>query len=65
MDLDVLQYEELKSIFGCRKLKILCDTLDKEDIPYICDSKGYPLVLRDALNKRMSNGKATPTSPTP
>lgn len=65
MDLDVLQYEELKSIFGCRKLKILCDTLDKEGIPYICDSKGYPLVLRDALNKRMSNVKATPTSPTP
>ena len=59
--LDLVQYEELKEIFACRKVSILCDTLDKAGIPYITNSKGRPMVsrpqLEDALNGRRSDEK--------
>ena len=69
MNFDVILYEELKDIFGCRKISILKETLDAQSIPYICDSKGYPMCLRDAFEKRMrgaeENDNSTPASPTP
>ncbi len=69
MNFDVILYEELKDIFGCRKVKILCETLDAQSIPYICDSSGKPMVLRSAFEKRWSgpveDDTLTPTHPTP
>ena len=65
MNFDVILYDELKDIFGCRKISILKDTLDRQSIPYICDSKGNPMVLREALNKRLQDGESTPIHPTP
>ena len=69
VNFDVILSEELLDIFGCRKISILKKTLDDQLIPYICDSKGYPMVLRSALEKRLSgpvsNDTPTPTHPTP
>jgi hypothetical protein len=69
VNFDVMLYQELKDIFGCRKISILKETLDAQSIPYICDSKGYPMVLREAFEKRWSgpveDDTPTPTQPTP
>jgi len=58
---DFVKYEELKEIFQCRKINILCDILDKEKIPYMMNSKNRPMVSRQELAKRLSQ----PSSPTP
>ena len=65
MNFDVILFDELKDIFCCRKVSILKDTLDRQSIPYICDSKGNPMVLREALNKRLRESEFDPPSPTP
>ena len=53
---DFVQYEELKEIFDCRKVSILCETLEKAGIPYITNSKGKPMVSREQLQKAV-NGR--------
>ena len=63
--LDFVKYEELKEIFQCRKINILCDVLDKEKIPYIMNSKNRPMVSRQELARRLSQQKPpTPYHPT-
>jgi hypothetical protein len=63
--LELVQYEELKEIFACRKVSILCETLDKAGIPYITNSKGRPMVsrpqLEDAINGRSRNDTVDPS----
>ena len=62
---DFVKYEELKEIFQCRKINILCDILDKENIPYMMNSKNRPMVSRQELAKRLSQTKPVyPTIPT-
>ena len=62
---DFVKYEELKEIFQCRKINILCDILDKENIPYMMNSKNRPMVSRQELTKRLSQPKLTdPNQPT-
>ena len=56
--LDLVQYDELKEIFACRKVSILCETLEKAGIPYITNSKGKPMVSRDALQKAVDGRKS-------
>ena len=62
---DFVKYEELKEIFQCRKINILCDILDKENIPYMMNSKNRPMVSRQELARRLSQQKLTdPDQPT-
>ena len=62
---DFVKYEELKEIFQCRKINILCDILDKENIPYMMNSKNRPMVSRQELARRLSQQKFTdPDQPT-
>lgn len=56
--LDLVQYDELKEIFACRKVSILCETLEKAGIPYITNSKGKPMVSRDALQKAVDGRRS-------
>ena len=56
--LDLVQYDELKEIFACRKVSILCETLEKAGIPYITNSKGKPMVSRDALKKAVDGRRS-------
>jgi hypothetical protein len=70
MSFEFVQYEELKEIFQCRKVTILCGILEKEGIPYLMNSKNRPMVARDQLAKRIASGstrddREPPTSPTP
>jgi len=63
---DFVKYEELKEIFQCRKINILCDILDKENIPYMMNSKNRPMVSRQELAKRLSQpSPPAPDQPTP
>jgi hypothetical protein len=52
MNLDIIPYEELLSIGNCAQVDSLRRWLDREEIVYMLDSKGHPLVLREYITER-------------